>query len=114
MAKVNNDWYCLICGKFWHAKGICKRHMLTHFPCKLPCLVCGKMFSSKYMLQKHENSCHEERSSDSVVFNKSEANSIENEQTKTNSDEKEHADQSTLDVEGSIDVANNFYGLKDY
>ena len=86
--------------------------MLTHFPCKLPCVVCGKMFSSKYMLQKHENSCHVESSSDSVIVNKSEDNSIKTVTTKTNSDEKENEDQSTL--EGSIDVANNYYVLKDY
>ena len=111
MAKVNNDWYCLICGKFWHAKGMCKRHMLTHFPCKLPCVICGKLFRSKFLLQKHEKSCHEESPSDTVISNKSEANSIENSQTKTNSDEKENVDQSTM--EGSIDVSNNYYGLND-
>ena len=65
-------------------------------------MVCGKM------LQKHENSCHVESSSDSVIVNKSEDNSIETGLTKINS---EHAEQSTL--EGSIDVANNNYGLKD-
>jgi len=111
MAKVNNDWYCLICGKFWHVKAMCKRHVLTHFPCKLPCVVCGKMLSSKYMLQKHENSCHEESSSESVIENKSEMNSIENGQTKTNSDETENAEQSKM--EGSIDLDNNYYGLKE-
>jgi len=109
MAKVNNDWYCLVCGKFWQAKAKCKRHMLTHFPCKLPCVVCGKMFSSKYLLQKHENSCHEESSSKPVIVNKSETNSIENGQTEKKSDEKENLDQSTT---GSIDVDNNYYGLQ--
>jgi len=109
MAKVNNDWYCLICGKFWHVKAMCKRHMLTHFPCKLPCAVCGKMFGSKYLLQKHENSCHGDTFSDSEVVNKSETNSMENGLSKTNSIEKEGADLSTM--EDSIDVDNNNYGI---
>jgi hypothetical protein len=88
MAKVDNDWYCLICGKFWHAKGKCKRHMQTHFPRKLACRFCGKMMRSKYKLLKHVNSFHMESVCNSVEENKFESHLKVDGQAKLISDEE--------------------------
>ena len=59
MEKVNENWHCLVCGKFWVAKKQCSRHMQSHLVgITLPCEICDKIFASKRSLQSHMSRFH--------------------------------------------------------
>jgi len=58
--KRENSWQCLICGKSWHSKFKCSRHMEAHMVgLEFPCESCNKIFDRKKTLKKHRELCGE-------------------------------------------------------